>query len=295
MILSELYSQINSAYRGSDDDVPAAGTTDAILWLLTTNRKIREWATDAKNVWESNFHLEKPSEPGTVATTATTTLTGTNTYFTDYKAGDTILVSGETVRTIATIVSDTSLTVTLAFSNTASALTFTHQSIIALGVQSYAMHRNLLNASDEIYVSTTNQNLCYLLGKPQERTRYCGEVYMSGRFPQTLTFQTTFLTGEQAISGTLKTPGYYIPNDLVNLTDLIPVDDPYWLVYSVASELAFNDLTYESKYEDLNIKANNLYSQMVSTNRRGTNNNPRVARTNVQRIRGTDYYPRSFS
>jgi hypothetical protein len=63
---------------------------------------------------------------GTVATNGTITLTGTSTQFTNtFKVGDTITVSGETVRTIATIVSDTSLTVSVAFTTTASALAYT--------------------------------------------------------------------------------------------------------------------------------------------------------------------------
>lgn len=63
---------------------------------------------------------------GTVATNGTTTLTGTGTRFLRlFRVGDTITVQGETVRTIATIASDTSLTVTVAFSTTASALTWT--------------------------------------------------------------------------------------------------------------------------------------------------------------------------
>ena len=62
---------------------------------------------------------------GQVATNGTITLTGSSTQFTStFKVGDTITVSGD-VRTIATIPSDTSLTVTVAFSTTASALSYT--------------------------------------------------------------------------------------------------------------------------------------------------------------------------
>ena len=287
MVLSDFFSQVNNAYRGSDDDVPATGTPDHTLWLNTTNRKIAEWARDIKNTWESNFSLDKPNEPGTVATTGTTTLTGTSTYFTDYKSGDTIVVGGETVRTIDTIASDTSLTVTAAFSNTASDLTFTHASIVATAVQSYSVHRNLLNPSDSVVVTPTSGNdVEFVIGKPAERARFLHEVYMYGRNPQTLTFYDTIASTDNIVGGTLKVPGYYVPADLSADTDVIPVDDPYWLVYAVASELAFNDLTYESKANDLNTKANNLYQQMVNANRRGTNNNPRIARTNVNRIIG---------
>lgn len=62
---------------------------------------------------------------GTVATNGSTTLTGTGTSFlTNYAVGDAILVSGETVRTIATITSDTVMTSTVAFSTTASGLSY---------------------------------------------------------------------------------------------------------------------------------------------------------------------------
>jgi len=290
MILTELFSQVNNTYRGADDDVPVEGTADYTNWLNTTNRKIAEWATDSKNTWLSNFSYEKPNEPGTVATTATTTLTGTSTYFTDYNEGDTILVDGETVRTIDVITSDTVLTVTVAFSNTASAKTFTHQTIIQDGVQSYSMPRSYMGPSDQVFIVTTsNGTVEYVIGKPQERDRFLHEVYLSSRNPQLVTFQDTISTtsNSQLIGGELKMPGYYKPADMVDSTDIIPVDDPYWLVYAVASELAFNDLTYEDKAPDLNSKANNLYSGMVSDNRRGTNNYPRIARTNVNRIPGT--------
>ena len=290
MILSDLFLQINSAYRGSDDDVPLAGTADYNLWLYTTNRKVSEWAGDSKNTWQSLFYIDTPDEPGTVSTTATTTLTGVGTYFTDYQVGDLINVSGETVRTIATITSDTDLTVTVAFSNTVSTKLYTHTTIIKTGVQSYNLHRDFQNASDSVTITTTTLNdLTFTLGKAQERERYSNEVYITGLNPMTITFVDTIDATHNSnwIGGTLKVPGYYTPKDLSASTDTIPVDDPYWLVYSTASELAFNDLTYESKAGDLNSKANNLYSGMISNNRKGTNNYPRVARTNVVRIKGT--------
>jgi len=288
LTVEQLFEQINGAYRGSDDNAPDIGTVDGDLWLATANRKQAEWASDTKNVWESNWLLDKPVELGTVATTGTTTLTGTGTYFTDYRVGDTITVDGETVRTIATITSNTVLTVTVAFANTASAKTFTHASIIATAVQSYSLHRRLLNASDKVLVTTSTEDIEYVIGKAQERDRYLNEAYISGRNPKVLTFYTDIESTDNAVGGTLKVPGYYLPVDMTALTDIVSVDDPYWLVYSVASELAFNDITYSDKSPDLNAKANNLFSMMVTANRRGTSNNPRVANTNVVRIQGTN-------
>ena len=61
---------------------------------------------------------------GTGATAASATLTGTGTNFlTAYRTGDQIYVGTETVRTVLAVASNTSLTVTVNFSNTASGLT----------------------------------------------------------------------------------------------------------------------------------------------------------------------------
>lgn len=63
---------------------------------------------------------------GTLETAGTTTLLGTSTVFTrDFNIGDAINVSGETVRTVATIISNTELTVTVAFTTTDTGLTYT--------------------------------------------------------------------------------------------------------------------------------------------------------------------------
>lgn len=55
-------------------------------------------------------------QTGTVTTASNTSLIGSGTTFSRYKVGETIIVAGETARQIATILSDTSLTVTNAFS-----------------------------------------------------------------------------------------------------------------------------------------------------------------------------------
>jgi len=63
---------------------------------------------------------------GTVSTAETTALIGVGTHFdTTLKAGDTITVDGETVRTVASVTDATNLDVTVAFDNTASDKTYT--------------------------------------------------------------------------------------------------------------------------------------------------------------------------
>ena len=85
----------------------------------------------------ANFTVgQEPTGIGTVTTNGTTTLAGTETNFTNiFKPGDTITVHGETVRTIASIASDTSLTVTSTFSTSASGLSYTLTGGIRLAVK----------------------------------------------------------------------------------------------------------------------------------------------------------------
>lgn len=220
MNLTQLFTQVNAAFRGSDDDAPTSGT-DFSLWLATTNRKISEWARDGKQTWQSLFEIR---EIGT----------------------------------------------------------------ISAGIQDYDLDDDILIPADSVIVTTTsNQDIFYRISKPQERARFYiyRSVYISGRDPQILTFQDTITSNSQIIGGTINLGAYFLPEDLGSSGDTIPVDDPYWLVYAVASELAFNDITYSDKSSDLNNKANALYDQMISNNRKGTSDNPRILNTNVNRIR----------
>ena len=89
-----------------------------LQWNLNTDRNCILYSEESEG---SHTGL------GTVETDGTITLTGTGTVFERaFVVGDTITVSGETDRIVASITSDTELTVTAAFTNTASGLSFTH-------------------------------------------------------------------------------------------------------------------------------------------------------------------------
>jgi len=286
MTLLEAVSKINYSLRGTDDTAPTSGSDEHSYWVSTLNQKKDELYYDVGKQWSFIYKNESPNEPGTVATSGTTALTGTGTYFTDYQVGDQITVDGETVRTIATIVSNTSLTVTVVFSNTASAKTFTRTTIIDSSVQTYNVHRGLLGASDKVYVLDTSNNKVFLdLVHPQERDYQNQQVYLSGGNPETLTFTSDI--DSSLDGGTLVIPGYYMPADLTTSTDLLPVPDPNWLVFATASELAFGDIIYEDKAEILNSRANALWKAMVIRNRRGVYGQPRKTPYNVKRITDT--------
>ena len=265
MNVTEAIQSIYYVYRGKGaSKTPIFGSEKANTCLAIMNRKKNEWANDSDQTWVSNFSYVAPNEVGLVATAGTTTLTGTNTYFTDYQVGDKITVYGETVRTIDAITSDTSLTVTVAFTNTAANLTHKRTIIIKSGVTSYNLNRNFLTPSDKVLVTTTLNNTLKLgLANPQERESDC---YLSSRNPKVLTFVNDITATDQKVGGTLNVPAYYLPADMVLSTDLVPIDNPEWLVYIVASELARNDPAKEDQFATLVGMANDLYSKMCSSN-----------------------------
>jgi len=261
-----LITEIYYAYRGKGATrVPPWGSEKSNTALAIANRKKNEWARDPKQRWASNFRsdITAVDQPGNVATSGTT-LTGTGTYFTDFAVGDKITVSGETVRTIQSITSDTLLDVTVAFSNVANGKTFKRRPIIALGVQEYALHRNFFVPSDSAIVRTSIQDIEVKFISPDQRG--LNRVYISGRDPKMLTFYSDIESGSQGIGGELLVAGYYIPSDLVAATDLVSVDDPNWLVYATASELARNDPAKEDEFPNLIGMANQLYRSMVDAN-----------------------------
>lgn len=276
MLVSEFLTRVNYALRGTDDDTPTIGSDDATYWLTTFNTLKDQLYLDPALRLANAFENTAPSEPGTVATSGTTTLTGTSTYFTDYRVGDKITVDGETERTIATITSDTSLTVTVAFSNTASSKTFTRKIVIDDGVQTYNLHRRFSYASDRPYVTLTSGDKVYFdLIKPQERDDVNQQVFLTSLQPYTLNFSQTIESTDTIVGGTLTIPGFYVPSDVSAATDEIPLINPQWGVLATATEIAFNDVVYEEKAPDLNAKANAQYQKLMALNSAGTYGNPR--------------------
>ena len=153
---------------------------------------------------------------------------------------------------------------------------------------SYDCDATLIAPSDKAYVLTTDDQTIYFdIIRPKERTNN-RQVYISGVSPKKITFTNTINATDKIVGGGLYLPGYYMPADLTDETDEIPIADPYWAVMSVASEIAFNDIVYEDKSEALNQKANSLYLQMLRNNRRGTYGQPKTNPHNHYRIRSTE-------
>lgn len=160
---------------------------------------------------------------------------------------------------------------------------------VTAGDQTYALGTTFMRPADTVYVTTTDdQRIDFTLVEPQLRDSVPNAVYIAGN-PKILNFVDEITTDSQLVGGTITVAGYFQPADVTAYSDTVPVDDGNWLAMAVASEIAFNDVTYEDKAPDLNAKANALYLQMKAANRRGTITSPRKIPTSVRKITGVEY------
>lgn len=158
--------------------------------------------------------------------------------------------------------------------------------ITVSGALSFPLPAGFLDVAEGCYsLDANNARRYFNIIKPQEQTAQQA-VFVAGMNPQTLYFSKAITAQDNFVGATLYLPAYVIPADIAGVTgnEVVVVDDVDWLAMATAAELAFNDITYESKAPDLNAKANDLYKKMLNVNRRGTPTHPRKSRYNVTRI-----------
>lgn len=130
------------------------------------------------------------------------------------------------------------------------------------GTQVYTLDPSIIRPSDyvELYNPTTTQKQYVGLIMPAQISRYLKGAYISGN-PSVLTFIQTLDSSYTGYNIIL--PCYTMVTDLVNPTDTVAVDNPQWLVYAVAAELARNDYAKEEQFGNLSGMANDLYQKMI--------------------------------
>jgi len=131
------------------------------------------------------------------------------------------------------------------------------------GTQEYDLDDDILRPSDYVVLTSPTSQVQYIgIIKPQQISRYLKGAYVFGFNPKQLTFIQTI---DSSYTGyKLSLPCFTMPADMVNPTDVISVDDPQYLVYAVAAELARNDYAKEEQYPNLIGQANDLYAKMIA-------------------------------
>ena len=138
--------------------------------------------------------------------------------------------------------------------------------VIDVSTFTYSLDASFLFPSDYFLILRTTGDIAQVsLTKPQKRLDNETSLYISGSNPKKVTFAGTFIDAGFS-GGTLKAPGYYLPADMTTSTSVVAVDDPDWLVYATAAELARNDPAKEDQFSNLLGMANNLYEKMIAAN-----------------------------
>jgi hypothetical protein len=149
----------------------------------------------------------------------------------------------------------------------------------------FDLDSDFLAPSDTVYaVTPSGRRIDFTIISPEEIDPRVQQVYISGQNPQVLRFTRPILVGDPFIGATLYMPANFMPANMKNANDNVPLPDADWGVMATAAFIAFNDIVYETKFSDLNAQANELWKQMTQANRRGTYGNPRRTPTVVKRI-----------
>jgi len=138
--------------------------------------------------------------------------------------------------------------------------------VISTSTFAYDLDTSFMFPSDFFTITKTTGDIVEIpVTKPQQRLDNTESVYISGRNPKKVTFAGTTIDAGFA-GGTLKAPAYYLPADMTLTTSVVAVDDPNWLIYATAAELARNDTSRDSQFGNLIGMANDLYEKMISAN-----------------------------
>ena len=133
---------------------------------------------------------------------------------------------------------------------------------LSSGTQTYDIDSDVMRLSYFVILTNLSAVKSYVsILKPQQITRFTTGAYVAGFNPQQLTFITTITSAYTGFG--LSYPCFTMPTDLSVATSVVAVDDPQWLVYAVAAELARNDYAKEEQYTNLIGQANDLYMKMV--------------------------------
>lgn len=136
---------------------------------------------------------------------------------------------------------------------------------VSVSTLTYDLDEDFNLPSDFARIIRTDDSITdYPIVKVQQRNQFEQCFYISGREPKTISFAQAIDSG--LASGTLYVPGYFIPEAMTAATDGISVDDPNWLVYVTASELARNDPAKDDQFASLIGMANELYRKMSDAN-----------------------------
>lgn len=137
---------------------------------------------------------------------------------------------------------------------------------ITSGQQAYNFANTVIKPSDFAYIYDGDTEIAKLpIVKPQQRGNYTSGIYLTGKNPRVANFIETIGANHQFVGKTLKIGTYDRPTPLSAEGDTIPLNDPDWLVYETAAELARNDPAKDDQFGNLQGIANDKFTDLVAT------------------------------
>lgn len=101
---------------------------------------------------------------------------------------------------------------------------------------------------------------------PAKRLKKYNSGHYCARVGSTLKFNKVFSATDAEYGGIITVPAYVFPSHLVNGTDIVPVDNPQWLVCITAAQWVQTDVTLAQNYANLVNEANALMTAMKQAN-----------------------------
>lgn len=117
--------------------------------------------------------------------------------------------------------------------------------------------------SDKVYIDTIDGRTVefgVIKEKDRHKPNISHKCFLSSNNPKKINF-TDMPT--ECIGGTIRAGIYFIPPDVTKANDIVPVDNPLWVVLAGAAELSFNDPSKQENFPDLNGLANAQYQKMI--------------------------------
>lgn len=136
---------------------------------------------------------------------------------------------------------------------------------VAQGDQDYNLGASVLRLSDYVYLYDGSTEKAKIEVVKPTRRHENDVAYLTGANPRVLNFSATFPSGSPYIGNTIKAGVYSYPTAISAAADTIPMNDPEWLVYEIAAELARNDPAKDDQFPNLQGIANDKYNDLMAT------------------------------
>lgn len=132
--------------------------------------------------------------------------------------------------------------------------------------QTYNLASDINKLGDFVYLEDGNNWKQFSVISPLRRREYSQACYVTGINPQVLTFIDTISATDPWIGSDIKAGAYSIPADVTTGSSEVTIDNPEWLIYATAAELARNDPAKDDQFDNLLGMANDLYQKMKDAN-----------------------------